>query len=134
MSTGIDTFVITRIYTDREGESHFEDVSIPLESRGKIGFLSGNLESTSVRFRNVVPGYDYEFHNAPRRQLIFLLNGVIQIETSMGEIRKFSAGDVLLVEDTSGKGHRTKNLTPVKRKSAFVEIPEDVDITAFKSR
>ena len=134
MSIGIDEFIVTRIYSDSKGESHFEDVSIPLESRGKIGFLSENLESTSVRFRNVVPGYDYDFHNAPRRQLIFLLNGVIQIETSMGETRKFSAGDVLLVEDTSGKGHRTKNLTPEKRKSAFVEIPEDVDITAFKSR
>jgi len=134
MSTGIDEFIVTRIYSDSKGESHFEDVRIPLESRGEIGYLSENMNATSVRFRNVVPGYDYDFHNAPKRQLIFLLDGVIQIETSLGKIRKFSTGDVLLVEDTSGKGHRTKNLTPVKRKSAFVEIPEDVDITAFKSR
>lgn len=131
MSTGIDEFIVTRIYSDSEGESHFEDVSIPLESRGEIGFLSERIEATSVRFRNVVPGYDYDFHNAPKRQLIFLLDGVIQIETSLGDIRKFSSGDVLLVEDTEGKGHRTKNLTPVKRKSAFVEIPDEVDITEF---
>lgn len=131
MSNAIDEFLITRIYSDSEGESRFEDVSIPLESGGEIGFLSERMEATSVLFRNVVPGYDYDFHNAPRRQLIFLLDGVIQIETSLGEIREFSAGDVLLVEDTEGKGHRTKNLTPVKRKSAFVEIPEEADITEF---
>ena len=84
MSTGIDEFIVTRIYSDSKGESHFEDVSIPLASRGEIGYLSENMNATSVQFRNVVPGYDYDFHNAPKRQLIFLLDGVIQIETSFG--------------------------------------------------
>ena len=131
MSSNMDEFRITRIYSDSKGESHFEDINFSLENCGEIGFLSENMEATSIRFRNVVPGYDYDFHNAPKRQLIFLLDGAIQIETSLGDIRKFTAGDVLLVEDIQGKGHRTKNLTPVMRKSAFVEIPEDLDISSF---
>jgi len=124
-------FPFTRIYTDKDGESRFEDLCIPLRSQGEIGFLSEKLKARSILFRHVVPGYNYDFHNAPKRQFIFLLDGVIQIESSLGKVRTFSAGDVLLVEDTRGKGHRTKNLTPIKRRSVFVEIPEDLDIISY---
>lgn len=131
MKTTMTKFKVTRLYSGSDGESYFEEIRIPLQSQGEIGFLSDKLGALSVQFRYVIPGYDFDFHNAPKRQFIFLLDGAIQIETSLGDIRQFSAGDVLLVEDTGGKGHRTKNLSPVKRKSAFVEIPEDLDISSF---
>lgn len=99
--------------------------------REKSVFLSGKLKARSILFGHVIPGYNYDFHNAPKRQFIFLLDGVIQIESSLGIVRNFSSGDVLLVEDTRGKGHRTKNLTPIKRRSVFVEIPEDLDIISY---
>jgi hypothetical protein len=52
-----------------------------------------------------------------------LLDGEIEIETSLGDKRIFKTGEVLLVEDTTGKGHKTKNLQPVKRKSIFILLP-----------
>jgi hypothetical protein len=125
---GKSKFTVTRLYSDRTGDTHFEDLNLPLSSSGEIGFLSERIDAKTVQFRRVNPEYDYDFHNAPKRQFIFLLDGAIQIETSLGDVRTFSAGDVLLVEDTMGKGHRTKNLTAVKRRSVFVEIPEDLDI------
>jgi hypothetical protein len=51
----------------------------------------------------VAPLYDYDFHTAPARQYIILLDGAIAIETSLGEKREFKAGDVLLVEDVTVK-------------------------------
>jgi len=51
-----------------------------------------------------------------------LLDGSIEIETSLGIKRTFRAGEILLMEDTHGKGHKTRNLLPEKRKSVFIVL------------
>lgn len=119
----MQSFPVTRIYSDDAGESHFEDILIPLEKAGDIGCLSNAFPVKSIIFREVEPSYDYDFHNAPQRQYIILLEGEIEIETSLGEKRRFGAGEILLVEDTTGKGHRTKNLQLLKRRSVFITLP-----------
>ena len=115
-------FKITRIYSDAAGDSHFEEVEITLKDAGDIGLLSEKHPARNIIFREVLPTYDYDFHTAPQRQYIILLDGEIQIETSLGDIRRFAGGDVLLVEDVTGKGHRTKNTMPAKRRSIFITI------------
>ena len=116
-------FPITRIYTDSNGDTRFEDISIPLNDAGEIGKLSEGLPVKTIIFREVEASYDYDFHNAPQKQYLILIDGGIEIETTLGEKRQFKAGDVLLLEDTDGKGHRTKNLQPTKRKSIFITVP-----------
>ena len=116
-------FSITRIYSDSKGNSHFEDVSIQLKDAGEIGRLSETLPATGVIFREVAPTYDWNFHTAPQKQYIILLDGEIEIETSLGDTRIFKAGSVLLVEDTFGKGHKTRNLQSISRKSIFITLP-----------
>jgi quercetin dioxygenase-like cupin family protein len=116
-------FTVVKVYSDAAGDSHFEEESIPLKEAGDIGSLSDPFPAKEVIFREVAPTYDYDFHTAPRRQYIILLDGAIEIETSLGEKRTFRAGDVLLMEDTEGKGHRTRNLQPAKRKSIFITLP-----------
>ena len=115
-------FPITRIYSDTNGDSHFEDLSVPLNDKGEIGLLSDPNPAKNIIFREVPASYDYGFHNAPQRQYIILLDGGVSIETSLGEIREFKTGDILLVEDTQGKGHKTKNLENRTRKSIFVTL------------
>ena len=118
----MDHYKITRIYSDAQGESHFEDVLIPLQDGGPIGFLSAAQKVGTIVFRKVIAPYDYDFHNAPARQYIALMDGEISIETSLGEVRIFQQGDVLLVEDTTGKGHRSKNIKTAVRSSIFVTL------------
>ena len=120
----MEIFTITRVYADEKGESYFEDVSKSLEVAGDIGFLSEPEGVESIIFRKVLPSYDYNFHTAPARQYIILLDGEIEIETSLGAKRQFKGGDILLVEDIIGKGHRTRNLLPAIRKSIFVTLKE----------
>src|SRR5688572_25768529 len=115
-------FKIVKIFSDSNGDSHFEDISIPLIEAGDIGSLSEAIPAKEVIFREVEPTYDYDFHTAPQRQFIILLDGAIEIETSLGEKRTFQAGEVLLMEDTEGKGHKTRNLQPIKRKSIFITL------------
>jgi len=118
----METFKITRIYNDTKGDSHFEDVAVSLHEAGSIGALSDLVTAQGVIFREVAPSYDYDFHTAPQRQYIVLLEGEIEIETSLGEKRIFGAGEVLLVEDTIGKGHKTRNMRHEKRRSLFIPL------------
>lgn len=115
---------ITRIYTTPDGESHFEDVEVSLRDAGAIGALSDAVPAREVIFRETAPDYDYGWHPAPQRQYIVLLDGHIEIETSDGETRRFQGGDVLLLEDTRGKGHRTRTTDGRRRRSVFVALPE----------
>lgn len=115
-------FRITRIYSDINGESHFEDFEVPLKDKGEIGFLSDDEPAKSIVFREVSPSYDYDFHNAPDRQYIILLEGGVEIETSMGEKRSFPTGSILLMEDLTGRGHKTRNLEEKIRKSIFIKL------------
>jgi hypothetical protein len=115
-------FPVTRIYSDQNGDSRFEDILIAMDDAGDIGALSEVMPVKGIVFREVEPFYDFDFHNAPQKQYIILLDGGIEIENSLGEIRRFDPGEILLVEDTTGKGHRTRNLRPEKRRSVFVTL------------
>lgn len=50
------------------------------------------------------------------------MDGGVEIETSLGKKRSFQTGEVLLVEDTIGKGHKTKNLEQKERTSLFIHV------------
>src|SRR5688572_20226810 len=115
---------ITRIYADDHGESHFDELSIDLRNAGSIGHLSEPIAVKSVIFRRNDPGYDYHWHVAPQRQLIVLYDGKIEIEVSDGTRRCFGGGQSLMMEDTTGKGHRTRHLEERERRSIFIVLDE----------
>ena len=48
---------------------------------------------------------EVDWHNPPQRLLVLWLSGEVEFETSDGEICRLPAGNVVLAEDTSGKGH-----------------------------
>ena len=122
MIENIKTFSLVRLYSDSKGESHFEDIEISLKDSGKIGYLSELQPAKGIVFRIVSPSYDYELHNAPARQYLMVLDGEIEIETSLKDVRRFKSGDVLLLEDITGKGHKTKNVKLELRRSVFVVL------------
>lgn len=113
---------ITRLYTGSDGESHFEDIEIAYTSSAPIGKLSDWQPVTRLAFRETGADYDYDWHVAPRRQYIILLDGHIEVEVSDGTRREFTGGDVLLVEDTTGRGHRTRELSGRPRRSIFIAL------------
>jgi hypothetical protein len=118
-SLNMETFKVTRVYADADGESRFDEVLYPLTDAGPIGHLSQNIEVKQLQFRKVPAGYN-DLHNAPQRQYVVLLDGGVEIETSTGEKRAFQQGELLLMEDTTGKGHRSSNLEHKERSSLFI--------------
>jgi len=75
-----------------------------------IGFLSGRFQVKEMIFRTVKPDYN-GYHQAPDRQFVVLLDGAVEIETSLGEKRQFQPGRILLIANTTGKGHEVKILS-----------------------
>lgn len=95
---------IHHLYADANGESHFEDVEVEYVSQTPSGRLSARLPANGLIFREVPVDYDLDWHPAPRRQYIVNLDAGVQLTASDGEVRVIGAGEVILVEDTHGRG------------------------------
>jgi hypothetical protein len=114
--------LVTRLYNDAAGESHFEDVEVALADGGPMGLLSAPTPTKSIIFRETDAAYNCDWHNAPCRQYIITLDGAAEIETSDGERRVFGRGAVVLAEDTQGRGHRTRAVDGKPRTTIFVVL------------
>ena len=113
---------IHRLYVDQKGESHFEDVEITYVESSPSGRVSARFPATGIIFREVPADYDLDWHPAPRRQYIINLDAAAQLTASDGESRRIGAGEVVLVEDTWGKGHLSKAVDGLMRHCIFVPI------------
>ena len=87
---------------------------------GRSDSLSSLLSADGIIFRETDDTYDYDWHPAPRRQWLLLLDGEIEIEVGNGEKRRFRGGDILRLEDVDGRGHRTRQLNAGPRRSVFI--------------
>jgi len=113
---------IHNLYSDENGESHFRDIEIEWAEERRGSKLSKRLPASGVIFRQTCGDYKLDWHPAPRRQYIVNLDGGVQITASDGESRFIKAGEVILVEDTTGKGHLSEHLDGKMRNSIFIPV------------
>jgi len=104
-----------RIFADEEGCSHFETKTVDLEAKNYAppapSLNTSLMESADNSvFLELPVGWYGEWHPTPVRQWLILMTGMCEFETGDGErvIRK--AGDVVMLDDLTGKGHQTKVL------------------------
>jgi hypothetical protein len=118
-----------RLYSDKDGESHFEDVQIEFNT---VDFappappldIAMMGATTQYGILKAPPGWVGDWHPTPKKQAFFYLSGEIEAEVSDGEIRKFGPGDVTIVEDMTGKGHRSKVIGKNEAILAFVQLED----------
>jgi hypothetical protein len=119
---GDDDMKVTRIYTGEDGESHFEDTDISLVNSENSDHRSELMKATGIIFRETGCDYDLDFHNAPRRQFVINLEGSVEIILGDGSSRIFGSSEILLAEDTTGRGHISRAVNNQPRKSIFVTL------------
>jgi hypothetical protein len=122
MSPAKHSMRVTRLYTGSDQQSHFEDINIELGDQGAIGFLSARHPASSIIFRYTAGDYDYDWHNAPQRQYIVILEGGLDVEIGDGTRRQFGPGDIVLAEDVDGQGHISRAVNGQPRRSLFITI------------
>ncbi len=104
-----------RVYTDPQGESRFDVVTVKqrlVQAAPPAApfYVSEDGPASKYRFYTFEPGWVGELHPAPTRQFLALLSGAVEMETTDGTVRRFGPGDLVLLEDVSGKGHVTRNI------------------------
>ncbi len=111
---------IHNLYADEQGQSHFRDIEVKWVEERRGSKLSDRLPASGIIFRETSGEYDLDWHPAPRRQYIINLDAGVRITAGDGESRVIGAGEVILVEDTTGKGHLSKSVGGQMRHSIFV--------------
>ncbi len=119
---------IVRIFTAPSGDSAIEIRRVPIS--GDARPASKTFQSGSIFFRETPQGHVQDYHNAPRRQLIFLTSGLLELEASNGKRIVCRPGDLIFAEDTAGKGHITRSLRDV-RGFVHVAMGEDFDVASW---
>lgn len=118
--------IVPRIYADEAGNSVFGEIDIPLADGGPIGLLSDRSKAGDVIFRETPAEYDFKWHPAPARQLLFIMKGSAEFTVSNGDTLVLGPGGVLMLEDTWGQGHCSKALNNEVRHSIFVTLPNGI--------
>ena len=113
---------IHNLYTDAGGQSHFRDIEVEWAEERRGSKLSKRLPATGIIFRQTPGEHDLDWHTAPRRQYIINLDAGVQITASDGESRIIGTGEIILVEDTTGKGHLSQHVEGKIRHSVFIPV------------
>lgn len=127
--------IVTRIFTGLDGLSHAEDIELKLGPRG----ISDMLKATGAEFsrRPPTPGAEPHnlsatpadsklWHTGPARQFVITLTGNSEVEVSGGVHVQAGPGHINLIEDTTGKGHVTRNFGPEDRVVLTVPLADGV--------
>ena len=117
----------TRIYADARGESHFEDAEIELNEAAYAPpappfFVSPPSPASALAWTTIPPGWFGDWHPTPRLQWWFQLAGEVEVVVSDGETRRFVAGSIVRVEDTTGRGHTTRVVGEEDVRAVYVHI------------
>ncbi len=123
---------LTLIHAGDDAESHFEDLDLPLDATQRRA-TSDALPATHVAFGlspSLLPPQDW--HHAPRRQLVTVLQGLLEIEVGDGTTRRFAVGESFIADDLAGRGHLTRDVEgPVNL--LYVYLPDDLDFARWRT-
>jgi hypothetical protein len=111
VAQGRTAITVTRIYAGPDGLSHAEEIELPRNANG--GYDA--IKVTGAQFSSRPPSTDGDWHTGPRRQLVITLGGRGELEVAEGRKVPVGPGHINLIEDTTGKGHITRNFGPDNR-------------------
>jgi hypothetical protein len=135
MARSIHILRYVHLYSDARGVSHFRNERLtfrssaasPAASRGLSApeaLLSYSLSNArGATLLLLKPGAREDWHRAPRRMWLIVVQGAAQVTAGDGEVRRFGVGSVLLMDDTTGKGHITRTLGKVDHIALTIPAP-----------
>ena len=128
----IPPLTYVHVYADAAGASHFREEHFDF-TRGRdhesfIHVLEAKGGATLLRLK---AGAFEDWHNAPQAWFLIVLQGASEVTTSDGQVRHFGPGSVVLLDDTTGKGHQTRAVGKIDHVAAVIPI-NDAAVTGAK--
>jgi redox-sensitive bicupin YhaK (pirin superfamily) len=123
---------LIRFATASDGGSQFVEVDIPIDNAstdafGNVVHRSGVLPAQSTMVTEMPEGLYQDWHPASRRQLLVVLSGTLEVETSDGKKQRCSTGEMFLADDVGSRGHRSRTIGGPAR-VLFVHLPPEANI------
>jgi hypothetical protein len=103
---------VFHLHGDEAGETHLSVLDLPVNETfaGVVRGLS-DIPTTTTGFGAFLERKpDSGMHDAPRRQFLVVLQGVLEIVTTLDECEHLRPGDVLLADDVGTKGHISRDV------------------------
>jgi len=100
------------LHGDAAGETHLTPIEFP-ERESYAGTVRGITDipvTTRGMGQFIGKKPDVGVHNAPRRQFLVVLQGELEIVTTLGQSDRLRPGDVLLADDGGSKGHISRDV------------------------
>ena len=114
--------VFPHFCTDEEEVSKVETWTIGTKEHGHGTFVSDLIPCDSVRLAETEPGGVYDWHPAPRKQVVVTLTGTIEFTFGNGEVLLVKPGDVFLAADVEGRGHKWRIVGDEPWRRLYVHI------------
>jgi hypothetical protein len=117
-----------RLFADAGGDSHFAEIEIEFAdndytpSAPPLG-LSPMSKASQFGFMSAPAGWESDWHPSSARNFFVVINGEWEVTASDGETRRFGPHSLLLVEDTTGKGHTSRVISDSI--AAMVELTKE---------
>jgi quercetin dioxygenase-like cupin family protein len=113
---------IIRIFSGADGETHAEEVPLPMGALRNGASFSPNAPAQSILFMSRPGPVVEDWHSAPREQYAITMSGRAEMEIGGGKRIPLPPGSVVLIADTTGKGHRVHVLSNEPWVAAFVPL------------
>ena len=103
----------SRIFTVLNGETSVEEIKPELSN---IDFVNDSQKvaikdfgyAENLKFCRLPKGWEGGWHNSPVKQFVIGVNGQIKMTCSDHSVVTLGGGDIVLLEDITGKGHHTE--------------------------
>lgn len=120
----MDSIRVPRIYSGDDGESHWDEVDVPL-TQIRTSYQSDFLPVRGIGWRIYEPADEPgAYHTAPAEQYVIVLSGRAEYGVADGEVRQFGAGELFIAADTTGHGHWTRGIGPGPRVALHVPFAD----------
>ena len=100
---------IPNIYTDENGHSYFGDAELAQSGPGRR-VQARNQDVLYWQMGLIKPGHFIDFRPSETAQFVAVMSGLMSMTVSNGEVRHFSRGDLVMLQDMTGQGHATRIL------------------------
>ena len=102
------TSVYRHLYTDTNGVSHIREEKLDFQSM-EGGLLLHQLDIHGPAMMLKLPvGTAEDWHNAPMKLYLVVMQGAVEVTSSDGMTQTLKVGDIILLDDLTGKGHKTR--------------------------
>ena len=106
---GADRLKIPNVYVEANGQSCFGDVELMLTGNSRR-IQAKNQDVLYWQMAMMQPGHFIDFRPSEAPQFVSIMSGRMAITASSGEIRHFSRGDLIMMQDLVGQGHTSRVL------------------------